>query len=136
MTFINLILVVMALVLSLVSSLFILLSWGACFIPDPWYHVVVVTFVLSLPTTYLFFCHKKLVLSRALDTVLLRWRLFYPWSPTYLSFCHDRLILSLALNTMLLWWRLFYPSLPTYFSCHEMFILYLVLDVGNLFKIS
>ena len=41
-------LVVMQFVLSMISDLFILLSWGACFIPSLWHHIFVMTFILSL----------------------------------------------------------------------------------------
>ena len=88
----------MALVLSLVSSLFILLSWGACFITGPWHHVVVVTLVLSLASSLIYSCHEVFVLSLALDTMLLWWRLFYPCLQLIYSFFMRHLLYLWSLS--------------------------------------
>ena len=136
MTFINLILVMMTLVLSLVSSLFILvmrclfypwpltpyccggvrfisasslfifLSWGACFIFGPWHCIPVVTLVLFLVSNLF------ILLS---------------WGACFISgLWHQVIVVAFVLSLP-----------PAYlFFWHEMLALSMVFNVGNLSKIS
>ena len=94
----------MALVLSLVSSLFILLSRGTCFIPGPWHHVAVVTFLLSLPPAYLFFCHEVFV---------------YPWPLTPYCCGDVCFIPGLLLIYSFVIWHLFYLWPLTPYCCGD-----------------